>query len=282
MIVAGGGLAGLTAAGTAAQNGARVLMLEAHGPGGRARTVEPGGLHPQHGCARASTSEEPDSGCSAHAASTPAGAAPPLRRYRALTAGAQHLLPTGPGSLARTRAVGPRSKAQLLALLGRVPRIRPATLATTSVADWLASHRLRPDAEAVVRALIRLSTYTADVDEFSADAAVAQLQLAAKGGVLYLHGGWSQLVDALGREIDIRTGTEATGVDRVGDHVEVQTREGTLVAHRVVVATGAPDSGAAGAAGRPGVGGARTAGDRGVPRPRGQPGSRARLRPLAR
>ena len=36
VIVAGGGLAGLAAAATAARAGSRVLLLEAHHPGGRA------------------------------------------------------------------------------------------------------------------------------------------------------------------------------------------------------------------------------------------------------
>ena len=40
VIVVGGGLAGLTAAATAARDGARVVVLEAHQLGGRARTVE--------------------------------------------------------------------------------------------------------------------------------------------------------------------------------------------------------------------------------------------------
>ena len=40
VIVVGGGLAGLTAGATAAKAGARVMVLEAHGTGGRARTVQ--------------------------------------------------------------------------------------------------------------------------------------------------------------------------------------------------------------------------------------------------
>ena len=43
VVVAGAGLAGLAAAATAARGGARTLVLEAHRPGGRARTTERGG-----------------------------------------------------------------------------------------------------------------------------------------------------------------------------------------------------------------------------------------------
>jgi phytoene dehydrogenase-like protein len=239
VIVVGGGLAGLTAAATAARDGARVVVLEAHQLGGRARTVERKSFTLNMG-AHALYSGGAGSAVLRSLGITPEGAPPPLAGYRALLAGHQHVLPTGPGSLLRTHAVGIRSKAQLTALLGRVPRIKPATLSSTSVAEWLSTCHLRPDAEAVVRALIRLSTYTADVDEFSADAAVGQLQMAAAGGVLYLHGGWTQLIDALARPLDIRTGVDVTGVDRAGDRVEVQTREGTLVAQRVVLAAGGP------------------------------------------
>ena len=94
----------------------------------------------------------------------------------------------------------------------------------------------------MVRALIRLGTYTADVDEFSADAAVSQLQAAASGGVLYLHGGWRQLIDALVGMLEVRTGAEVTGVEPVAGRVEVRTRDAVLVADHVVVATGGPAS----------------------------------------
>jgi phytoene dehydrogenase-like protein len=171
---------------------------------------------------------------------TPEGGAPPMERYRALVQGRQHRLPTGPGSLLRTGALGMRSRAQLAVLLARLPRMSPASLSTTSVADWLGSFGLRPDADRLARALIRLSTYTADLDEFSADAAVTQLQTASTAGVLYLHGGWRQLVDALSETLEVRTGVDVTGVEPTCGGVEVHTREGNLTASRVVLATGAP------------------------------------------
>jgi len=239
VIVVGGGLAGMTAAASASQSGARVVVLEAHHPGGRARTVEREGFILNMG-AHALYVAGPGSKVLGSLGITPEGAPPPLRRYRAATAGTQHVLPTGAGSLLRTGAVGARSKTQLAGLLVRVPRTKAETLAHTSVSEWLASCRLRPDAEAMLRALIRLGTYTADVDEFSADAAVSQLQAAARGGVLYLHGGWSRLIEALARPLEVRSGNEVTGVDAVGSEVEVRTGEGVLVADHVVVATGGP------------------------------------------
>ncbi len=239
VIVVGAGLAGLSAAATAQQGGARVLVLEAHGPGGRARTVERDGFTLNMG-AHALYRGGPGFSVLRSLGVTPEGLAPPLGRYEALTSGCRHLLPTGAGTLVRTDVLSARSKAQLIRFLGLLPLTRTARLGTVSVADWLAGHDLRADAEAVIRALIRLGTYAADVDEFSADAAAAQLQVAARGGVLYLHGGWGKLVTVLSRSLDIRTGVQVTGVDRHGDHVEVRSQNGSLVAHRVVLAAGGP------------------------------------------
>ncbi len=205
-------------------------------------------------------------------ASPPTG--PPRRsaRYRALTGGRLHALPTGPATLLRTGALGTRSRAQLVRLLGLLPRLRPRELGHTPVAEWLAGHRLRPDADAMVRALIRLGTYTDDVDRFSADAALTQLQSASRAGVLYLHGGWSGLLDALSDSLDLRTGVEVEGIDRGGAGVEVRTAAGTLTAGRVVVATGGPGRRTPAPSRGPRVGRTRSPRDRGLPRPRGVPG----------
>ncbi len=241
VIVVGGGLAGLTAGATAAKAGARVMVLEAHGTGGRARTVQREGFTFNMG-AHALYAGGVGARVLRDLGVTPRGAAPPLARYRALVGEETHLLPTGAGTLMRTGAVSARGKSQLARLLGGLSHMKPAGLSKTSVAEWIAGLRLRPDAEALVRALIRLGTYTADVDQFSADAAVAQLQLAAKGGVLYLHGGWQQLIDALAGPLDLRTGAEVLGVDRASDGVDVLTGEGTLTARQVVLATGGPEA----------------------------------------
>jgi hypothetical protein len=66
------------------------------------------------------------------------------------------------------------------------------------------------------------------------------LQVAARGGVLYLDGGWVQLVDALADGVPIRTGVEVGGIDATAGVLTVRTSEGTLTARRVVVATGPP------------------------------------------
>jgi phytoene dehydrogenase-like protein len=239
VIVVGGGLAGLAAGATAARAGAATVVIEAHDPGGRARTVEREGFVFNMG-GHALYLGGPGTAVLRALGVRPDGAPPPLDRYRALAGGHQHLLPTGPGSLMRTTLLGRRSKAQFARLLGTVPRMKPSRLAGRSVSNWLAQQDLRPDTESVVRALLRLSTYTADLDELGADAAVGQMQIAARPGVVYLHGGWSQLIDGLSSLVETRRGTPVTGVEVAAGRVEVSTGEGKLVARRVVLAPGGP------------------------------------------
>jgi phytoene dehydrogenase-like protein len=239
VIVVGGGLAGLTAGATAARTGRRVLVLEAHQPGGRARTVERDGFVLNMG-GHALYAGGPGMGVLRQLGIVPQGAPPPLARYRAVAGGRDHVLPTDVATLLRTGALSRRSKLQLAKLLALLPRLKPDRHAHASVHDWLAALHLRPDAEAMVRALIRLSTYTADVDTFSADAAIGQLQAAADGGVLYLHRGWAQLIESLSASLDVRTGVSVTGLDHADGVVEVHTGSGTLRTARAVVAAGGP------------------------------------------
>src|SRR5207244_8895812 len=74
----------------------------------------------------------------------------------------------------------------------------------------------------------------------AADAVVRQLRAGARPGVLYLHGGWAQLVDGLARRVQVRTGVKVSGIEPAGDRVEVDTAQGTMVARRVIVAPGTP------------------------------------------
>ncbi len=201
----GAGLAGLTAATTARQAGLPVIVLEAHAPGGRAKTTEREGFTLNMG-AHALYRGGPGMAVLTSLGIVPDGVAPPLADYQALVGDRRHALPAGPSSLLRTGALGARSKAQLIRVLGRLPRVRSHELAHISVTEWLAGQRLRPDADPVVRALLRLATYTDDTDRFSADAAVSQLQMANRAGVLYLHGGWSPLLASLSTSLDVRTG----------------------------------------------------------------------------
>lgn len=239
VIVVGAGLAGLTAGALAAGAGAATLVVEAHQPGGRARTVDKDGFVLNMG-AHALYTGGPGMAVLRSLGVNPQGAPPPLDRYRVLANGDQHLLPTGPRSLLRTNALGRRSKAQFAKMLTMLPRLEPARFAGTSVSEWLGAYELRPDAEAVVRALLRLSTYASNFDDFSADAAIRQLQIGAQPGVLYLHGGWSQLTDQLRGMVQVRSGIKVTGVEPAAGRVQVTATDSTLVARQVILAAGPP------------------------------------------
>src|SRR5206468_12900024 len=132
----------------------------------------------------------------------------------------------------RPAAMWRASKAQCAKLLGLLPAMRPAKLSNITVDQWIADHDLRADVEAIVRAIIRLSTYTADTSEFSADAAIRQLQIGARPGVLYLHGGWAQLFTGLARQVAVRSGCPVTAVEPDRTGVVVRTSDTVLRARR--------------------------------------------------
>jgi phytoene dehydrogenase-like protein len=98
---------------------------------------------------------------------------------------------------------------------------------------------LGPAAVAAVYALVSLTTYAPDMDTFAADAAVAQLQRAA-GGVVYLDGGWDQLISGLAALCQVRAGVKVTGVTCAAGRVEVATSNGPLTARSVIIAAGRP------------------------------------------
>jgi phytoene dehydrogenase-like protein len=237
--VVGAGLAGLSAAATAAAGGARVILLEAHRPGGRARTTERQGFVWNLG-AHALYLGGPGAAVLTSLGVTPQGAPPPLRRYLGSYGGGLHRLPTGGSSLARSGLLGLRSKAQLATVLARLPRQSPGSFEGMSARQWIDDQGLRPDAESVVLALVRLGTYCADVDALGADAAVAQMQLAAAAGVRYLDGGWSQLTGALVAGVEVRAASEVRSVEPAAGRFELVGDRGRILADQVVVAVGGP------------------------------------------
>jgi phytoene dehydrogenase-like protein len=237
--VVGGGLGGLTAAATASRGGATTLVLEAHLPGGRARTTERDGFV-WNLSSHALYCGGPGGAALASLGIVPIGAAPPLARYLGSSEGALHRLPTRPGPLLRTRLLGARSKARLAGVLGRLPRMSPSALEGTSTRAWLEGLDLRTDADAVVRALLRLGTYRADVDRLGADAALAQMQLASSGGVLYLDGGWAQLTAALSDGFHVRTSAPVGSIVPAAGRFEIACGEDRVIARHVVVAAGSP------------------------------------------
>lgn len=192
VIVAGGGIAGLTAGAFAARGGAKTLVLEgAPSFGGRARTREEGGFAFNFG---------PHALYQGGAAIRtldalgvkPVGRKPVLKNASLIRDGKLHLAPQGLADLALTSAMSMGDK---FAFGGAAAKLSKdfAGLPGETVGEGVA--RLTPNlvAQSAIKALIRVSSYSNAPGVMDAQAAFDQFRLANKG-VLYLDGGWSRLV----------------------------------------------------------------------------------------
>jgi hypothetical protein len=69
---------------------------------------------------------------------------------------------------------------------------------------------------------------------------VRQLQIGARPGVAYLHGGWAQLVDGLAGRVRVETGAKVARLEPSAGGVEVFSGDERLTARQVIVAAGTP------------------------------------------
>ena len=246
VLIVGAGVAGLAAALTASAAGCRVLVLDAHPVGGRARTTDHGGfLHNvgPHALYRGGALSH----LLAQHGITVTGGPPPEVPAHVVRDGAAHRLALSPVSMMRTDLLSRRDRVRLLALFARVQRGRPAALVGHTVDEWLGSSPTQ--VRQFVDMLIRLSTYTDAPDLFDAGAALAQLQLAIGSGVQYVDDGWGSIIDAMvgivaTRGGEVRTGVEVTAIEvgtSTSRDVTVTTTSGVVRAAAVVVAAGGPD-----------------------------------------
>jgi phytoene dehydrogenase-like protein len=251
-IVVGGGLAGLTAALSLARRGRPVTVLEkAADLGGRARTRVRDGFHLNLG-PHALYRGGPGQAILDRLGIDVSGHAPPVSGGYAFDGGRLHTLPVGIASLLTTGLLDLREKAALARFIARLASIDAASpaLATRSVAEWLDSLRLRRGARRMVQALVRLTTYSPDVDRLSAGAAIAQLQAAQRAGVRYLDGGWQSLVQALA-EAAGRAGAAfvssapVVAIERGAAVTGVRLADGTVRAAEAVIVAAGPEETAA-------------------------------------
>lgn len=196
VVVVGAGLGGLAVATQLALAGRRVIVCERAGhPGGRGRTHTREGFSLNLG-AHALYRGGPAMALLHELGITPRGR-PPSGRGAVLRDGREHAMPATPVSMLSTSVLDLRSKFALVGFFNQLRRLDPASLRGLSCRAWLERQIVSPQLRDLIAAVIRLSSYSGALDELAADAAVEQLRMAFGGGVLYLDGGWAQLVDAL-------------------------------------------------------------------------------------
>jgi hypothetical protein len=192
LIVLGGGLAGLTAAASAAKAGRRVLVCERQSHlGGRAATdstegfslhLGPHALYPGGAAFRA-----------LRALGIDLPGAPPRVVGYATSGGQLHTLPAGPVSLLLSGLLSPAGKWELGRILGSLDRIDPARFQGQSVDQVVASLAANPGARTLLRAFLRLSSHCEDTDAHCGAAALDSFLRSVRLGVFYVEGGWQTM-----------------------------------------------------------------------------------------
>jgi phytoene dehydrogenase-like protein len=245
VVVVGAGLAGLAAAAVAARGGASVVVCDVRAAGGRARSDTREGFVLNQG-PRALYRTGTGAGVLGRLGVDFSGSPPhPVASGYTEATGGLAVLPTSAGSLLRSPVLGVADKVRFARLLTTLPKRQSASFGALSAAEWVASLGFSSRGAGVISALTRVATYAGDLELVSADAAVAQLQLALEG-VVYLDGGWQSLVDGL-EAVATSAGARVLESERVtalharaDGTFEVCTPARTLQAASVVVAAGSP------------------------------------------
>jgi phytoene dehydrogenase-like protein len=249
VVVVGGGLAGLTAAATAAAAGRSVRLLDGHPGANRAVTDHVGRFRFNRG-GHALYRKGAGRPVLARLGVEVSGKMPPLFGARGRRGDVVERLPLGPVSTLRGRLVPRRGMVRLFRLAAGVPRWRPGELADRTATAWFDELGLEGPTRELVEMLARTTTYVADLDRVSADLIATQVRLALAGNVEYLHGGWETLLDGLagaGRRHGVeRVAAAARSVVPDGGRVRVTVAgddgEQVILARAAVVAAGAPDA----------------------------------------
>ena len=201
--VIGGGLAGLAAALYLARSKSMdVHVFERSAvPGGRARTTEKNGLLFNLG-AHALYARGAAHGVLDELGIPYVGGMPALTGNEFIVDGRRLTMPTGAGTLLAHADFTLRVKWELLrvfiALQSAGKNPTGGDRAQQSARAWL--HRLcrSPRVRQFFEGMFRLTTYAADLNLLSADAAIAQFRQSGSG-VIYLDGGWQTLIEGLAR-----------------------------------------------------------------------------------
>jgi phytoene dehydrogenase-like protein len=197
VIVVGGGLAGLAASIFLARGGRTVTIFEKRRYlGGRAITHLRHGyrfnLGPHAFYRRGLGSQV------LRELGIPVRGGRPDGRGIALLADREYGFPGRPLSILTTGLLSVGEKMETVLLLLRIRQTKKFDrYRNVSVREWLDQNVKRERVRETIEALIRLATYCNEPEKQSAAAALAQLRLGMRGGVIYVDEGWQKLVDAL-------------------------------------------------------------------------------------
>lgn len=234
IVIVGGGMAGLVAANFAAGAGHKVLLLEkGQEIGGRAGTtvrddvsfnMGPHALYCHGALVRA-----------LHELQIPFHGAPPNPgRSLFLTEQSVYRFPQTFWQVLVSRLLNFRERRLFLQILGRGIATDPRTLDSTSVADWIRQLAGTGRLADLFHTLMRLTTFVNDPEHQSAGATLEQFQMGQKGGVWYVDGGWTSLVEGLRRRavergVAIRSSAAAKHVRTGPNGTEIELTDGTRV-----------------------------------------------------
>jgi phytoene dehydrogenase-like protein len=250
-LVVGAGLGGLLAALTAAEASphGRVVVLDPHPPGGRARVDERDGFLFNRGPRALYRRGPAERALRAVGVDTSRGGPPHLGGALAIADGRSHRFPGPPLDSARTTLFTAREKVEVGRALAALWRADERSTDGRTVSDWLDERSLDGRVRQFVEALVRVSTYADAPGTFAAGPALANARAGIRPGVRYLDGGFQSLVDQLvaiarGRGIDlVRATVRSVTPGEVGPCVA--TDGATWHAGTVVIAAGGPDAAAA-------------------------------------
>jgi phytoene dehydrogenase-like protein len=240
IIVIGGGLAGLTTTALLARAGKSVTLFEQSSSeiGGRARTSIHDGFYFNQG-PHALFPADAGAAVLKELGITYTGGIPEAtglgvrheKKYRLLANGSSASSIPPPES----QSISGEAFNQLFDLIDKIDFTE---LENVSVQEWIDRNIHDADAIAMMKAIIRLTTYANDPDIQSAGSALHQIHLYKLGNVMYLDEGWQTLVDGLlsvatNAKARIVRGKKATKVQRssnsgwlvtLSDHTQIPAK----------------------------------------------------------
>jgi phytoene dehydrogenase-like protein len=245
VIVIGGGLAGLTTAALLARAGKSVTVFEQSSTeiGGRARTSVFDGFYFNQGPHALYLAAE-GAALLQELGIAYTGGIPQLtglrirqeEKYRLLANGSSASVPPD------SQNISEESFDQFFDLVNKADF---TALENVSVQEWIDRNIHDADAIAMMKAIIRLTTYANDPDIQSVGSALRQIHLYTLRGVMYLDGGWQTLVDGLltaatNAKAKIVRGKKATNVQRSNTGWQVTLSDHTQISAKIVVIAAGP------------------------------------------